>query len=116
MRALGVALSVATAVAAVGAAAEPSRPDLCAPGVRHRGAAIDLDVKGADLQDVFRLIADAAHVNVVLPDDVSGKVTLRLLHVPWETVACAVARSHHLGIEIDGNILVVMRAAPPDTP
>jgi hypothetical protein len=116
MRALGalrlVALSAAMAVAPVRGGAEPAR-ELCAPGMRHRGAAIDLDVQGADLHDVFRRIADAARVNVVLPDDVSGKVTLRLAHVPWEAVACAVARAHHLAIEVDGNILVVTRAAPP---
>ncbi len=87
---------------------EPRR-DLCAQGVRHHGAAIDLDVKGADLQDVFRLIADTARVNLVVPDDVTGKVTLHLRRVAWDAVACAVARLHHLAITVDGNILVVTR-------
>jgi type II secretory pathway component HofQ len=85
--------------------------DLCAQGTRHHGAAIDLDVKGADIQDVFRLIADAGRVNVVVPDDVAGKVTLRLRHVAWDAVACAVAKLHHLAITVDGNILIVMRVA-----
>jgi hypothetical protein len=84
--------------------------DLCARGVRHHGAAIDLDVKGADIHDVFRLIADAGKVNLVVPDDVTGKVTLRLRHVAWDAVACAVAQLHHLTIAVDGNILLVMRA------
>jgi type II secretory pathway component GspD/PulD (secretin) len=89
------------------------RRALCGRDARHRGTAIDLDVKDADIHDVFRLIADAARVNLVIPDDVTGKVTLRLLRVPWDAVACAVAAVHHLAITIDGNILLVMRARAP---
>jgi hypothetical protein len=110
-----VALLVVAAMPVVPARGEPReepppRPDLCGRGVRHHGAAIDLDVKGADLQDVFRLIADAGRVNVVVPDEVSGKVTLRLVRVAWDAVACAVAKLHHLTITVDDNILVVTRA------
>jgi type II secretory pathway component GspD/PulD (secretin) len=89
------------------------RRALCGREVRHHGAAIDLDVKDADIHDVFRLIADAARVNLVIPDDVTGKVTLRLMRVPWDAVACAVAAVHHLTITIEGNILLVMRARGP---
>jgi type IV pilus assembly protein PilQ len=90
---------------------EPApRRALCGRDVRHHGAAIDLNVKDEDIHDVFRLIADAARVNLVIPDDVTGKVTLRLLRVPWDAVACAVAAVHHLTITVDGNILLVMRA------
>jgi type II secretory pathway component GspD/PulD (secretin) len=89
------------------------RRELCGREVRHHGAAIDLNVKDADIHDVFRLIADAARVNLVIPDDVTGKVTLRLLHVPWDAVACAVAAVHQLTITVDGNILLVTRARRP---
>ena len=87
---------------------EPRR-DLCAAGSKHHGAAIDLDVKGADIQEVFRLIADTARVNLVVPDDVTGKVALHLRRVAWDAVACAVAKMHHLAITVDGNILIVTR-------
>ena len=86
------------------------RRELCARGTRHRGAPIDLNVKGADIQDVFRLIADVGRVNLVIPDDVTGKVTLRLVRVAWDAVACALAAIHRLTITVDGNILLVMRA------
>jgi hypothetical protein len=88
------------------------RRELCARGVRHHGAPIDLNVKGADIQDVFRLIADVGNVNLVIPDDVTGKVTLRLVRVAWDAVACALAAMHRLTITVDGNILLVMRAEP----
>ena len=98
---------------AVARVAQAEPRDLCARSVRHHGAAIDLDVKGADIQEVFRLIADVGRVNLVVPDDVSGKVTMRLVRVAWDAAACAVAAVHHLTITVDGNVLLVMRARTP---
>ncbi|HEU0032212.1 MAG TPA: hypothetical protein VFQ53_16370 [Kofleriaceae bacterium] len=82
--------------------------DFCAPGTRYRGATIDLDVKQADVQEVFRLLSDVGRVNIVVPDDVRGKVTLRLRRVPWDQVACTVAAVQQLTITVNGNVLLVM--------
>ncbi len=114
MRPLLAALIVAAAVPAHGEprAEPPPHRDLCARGVRHHGAAIDLDLKGAGIHDVFRLLADAGHVNLVIPDDVTGTVTLHLVHMAWDAAACAIAGVHHLRIDVQGNILVVVRRAP----
>jgi len=84
--------------------------DLCARGARHHGAPIDLDLKNADLHDVFRLLADTGHVNLVVSDEVSGKVTLRLKRVAWDAAACTVAAVKQLTITVDGNILLVRPA------
>lgn len=106
------ALLIATAMLAAPEVRAAHGEELCRAGVRHRGRAIDLDVRGADLHDVFLLIADVGRVNLVVPDDVTGTVTLRLVRVAWDAAACAVARLHHLVITVDGNILLVMREAP----
>lgn len=90
--------------------AQPPHRELCRRDVPRRGAAIDLDVKGADLHEVFRLIADIARLNIVVPDDVTGSVTLRLQRAPWDAVVCAIAGVHHLTITVHDNILVVTRA------
>jgi hypothetical protein len=117
VRSLLVALLVAAVVVPVPAIGdprdEPPARDLCAPGVRRHGAAIDLDVRGAGIHDVFRLLADAGRVNLVIPDDVTGTVTLHLVHVAWDAAACAIAGVHHLRIDVQGNILVVARRARP---
>lgn len=110
--AIGVIGSIVLACAIAGA--EPTR-DFCARGAVHRGAPIDLNVKGANIHDVFRLIADVGRVNIVLPDDVTGTVTLRLSRVAWDAAACAVAKLHRLTITVDGNILLVMRAGREQT-
>ena len=99
MRALAALMLLATAAHADG--------DLCPRNAHYRGATIDLDVKDADIQEVFRLLAETGHVNLVVPDGVAGRVTLRLHRVPWDQAACAIAATHKLSITVDGNILIV---------
>jgi type IV pilus assembly protein PilQ len=94
----------------VGAAAPAfaERP-MCARGAKYHGAAIDLDVKDADIHDVMRLLADVGRVNIVVGDSVQGKVTLRLKRVPWDQVACTIAAVHKLMISVDGNVVLVTK-------
>ena len=95
-------------VVARGEPPEPGR-ELCRRDAPRRGAAIDLDVRGAGIHDVFRLLADTGHVNLVIPDDVTGAVTLRLRRAPWDAVVCAIAGVHHLSVTVHDSILLVMR-------
>jgi type II secretory pathway component HofQ len=106
MRALWIGLLVASA-----GVAHADR-DLCQPGTRFRGATLDLDVKNAEIHDVYRLLSDVGKVNIVLPDEVSGKVTMRLKRVPWDQIACTVAAVHRLAISVNGNVLLVTRREP----
>jgi type IV pilus assembly protein PilQ len=103
MRALLIAVGLVASTPAL------ADRELCAPGARFRGAPLDLDVKGADLHEVYRLLGDVGKVNIVLPDDVTGKVTLRLKRVPWDQIACTVAAVHRLQITVNGNVLLVTR-------
>ena len=52
-------------------------------------------------------LADFGHINLVVPGDIAGKVTLTLRNVPWFQALEAVARSHGLGLQRRGNILFV---------
>lgn len=81
---------------------------MCAPNTRFRGAVLDLDVKHADIHDVYRLLSDVGRVNIVVPDDVKGKVTLRLKRVPWDQIACTVAAVHRLDLTLNGNVVLVL--------
>ncbi len=83
--------------------------DLCAANAKWRGATVDLDVKSADIHDVLRLLADVGKVNLVISDDVAGKVTLRLKRVPWDQIACTVAAVHKLQIRVQDTILMVSK-------
>ena len=82
--------------------------DLCARGTQFHGAPLDLDVKNADVHDIYRLLSDVGRVNVVVSDRVQGKVTMKLRRVPWDQAACTVAAVHHLTITVQGNVLLVV--------
>lgn len=82
---------------------------MCRRDAPHRGAPIDLDVKNADIHDVMRLLADVGNVNIVVPDDVQGKVTLRIKRVAWDLAACTIAAVHKLRLSANGNIVLVSR-------
>ena len=68
-----------------------------------------MDFKDADLTNVFRIIAEVSNLNIITSDDVKGKVSLRLVNVPWDQALDIVLRSKSLGAAQEGNVL---RIAP----
>jgi type II secretory pathway component HofQ len=83
--------------------------EMCTSTTRYRGATRDLDVKDADIRDVFRLLADTGKINLVVADDVAGRVTMRLKNVPWDQILCTIAAVHKLRVTIDRSIVMVTR-------
>lgn len=100
---------IALVVALLAPALARADRDPCAPGARHHGAPIDLDLKAADIHDVYRLLADVGHVNLVVGDNVDGKVTVRLQRVAWDLAACTIAEVHHLRLTVQDNVLLVRK-------
>jgi len=69
---------------------------------------ISLDVKQMDLQDVLRLIAEKANVNIIAGKEVDGQVTLRLKNVDlWQALEAVLDASGCAYREEDGIIIVV---------
>ena len=76
----------------------------------YRGKKISLDFKDADIQNVLRLIAEVSNKNIVISEAVKGKVTVRLLNVPWDMALDVILKTYALEKEeIGPNIL---RVAP----
>ncbi len=69
------------------------------------GKPITLQIRDLDISDVLRLIGEASGFNIVMGDDVKGKMTLSLVQVPWDQALDLVLRSMHLGAERSNNIL-----------
>ena len=90
---------------------EAGTPDPLAAGPRTLGRRVDLELSRAPVAEAFRFLADAADVNVVLGDGVSGDVTLRLRRVTVREALRAVAATHDLQTEWRGNILWVTSTA-----
>ncbi len=71
---------------------------------------VSLDVQGADVRDVLRLLADTGGINILTSDEVQGTVTTRLLDVPWEQALEAILQLTGLAQERQGNVILVAPA------
>jgi type IV pilus assembly protein PilQ len=71
---------------------------------------ISIDLRGADVQNVLRLLAREASINIVAGEDVRGDVTMRLNNVLLADAFVTILKSLKLGYERDGEVLRVASA------
>jgi len=70
-----------------------------------------INFKDADLVDVIRLLSEQHGLNLVLGEEVTGKITLRLKEVPLEKALDLILKANGYTWFIDDNILLVKAAA-----
>jgi type IV pilus assembly protein PilQ len=75
------------------------------------GRNISLQVKDADVRDVVNFLAEESGANIVMSDDVGGKISLKLRRVPWDQALVTVMRSKNLGYVRQGNVLRISSLA-----
>ena len=80
-------------------------------GKEYRGRRVSLDFKDVEIADVLRLIAEVSDLNIIAGDEVSGKVTIRLVETPWDQALDVILMTKGLGFVRVGNVL---RIAPSD--
>lgn len=56
----------------------------------------DLELQAAEVHATIRMLAELGDLDVVVPDTVSGTVSLRLRDVTWETALAAVLAAEGL--------------------
>ncbi len=78
---------------------------------KFTGHPINLDFKDGDLVDIFRLFADISGLNVVINPGVSGKVSLKLVEVPWDQALDLILKTNGLGMNIEDNVIRIARLA-----
>lgn len=96
--------------------ADPASIDILEEGgfdedKQYQGRRISLDFKDADIGNILRLIAEVSDLNVIAGQEVVGKVTIRLVDVPWDQALDVILLTKGLGFVRIGNIL---RIAPTD--
>jgi type IV pilus assembly protein PilQ len=74
----------------------------------YSGQRISLDFQQADLIDVLRLIAEVSGMNIITSPDVAGRVTTRMVNVPWDQALDTILKTFGLGKAQDGSIIRVM--------
>jgi type IV pilus secretin PilQ/predicted competence protein len=73
----------------------------------YSGRLISLDLQDADIDSALRIIAEVSNLNIVTGDGVTGKVTLKLVDVPWDQALDVILKSHGLDKVVEGNVMRV---------
>src|SRR4030066_322923 len=76
---------------------------------KYSGKKISLDFQDADIVPIFRLLADISGDNIVVSPEVKGKLTMKLLNVPWDQALDIILKTFSLGKAVENNII---RIAP----
>jgi type IV pilus assembly protein PilQ len=78
---------------------------------KYTGRLISLDLQDTDIDNALRIIAEVSNLNIITSDNVTGKVTLRLVDVPWDQALDVILKTNGLDKVQEGN---VVRIAPVD--
>jgi type IV pilus assembly protein PilQ len=76
---------------------------------KYAGRLISLDLQDTDIDNALRIIAEVSNLNIIASDDVTGKVTLRLIDVPWDQALDVILKTNNLDKVQEGNVI---RIAP----
>jgi type IV pilus assembly protein PilQ len=79
------------------------------PEMVYTGRKLSLDFKDADIKNILRLIAEVSNFNIIAGDEVTGKITMRLVDVPWDQALDLILQARSLGMSKMGNVI---RIAP----
>jgi type IV pilus assembly protein PilQ len=72
---------------------------------KYTGKRISLDFQDAEIGPIFRLLADVNGYNLVLDPAVKGRITIKLMNVPWDQALDIILNTFNLSKSIEGNIL-----------
>ena len=75
----------------------------------YTGQKVTFDFKDIDIKNALKLIAEMSDLNIIMSDDVTGTLTMRLVDVPWDQALELILSAKGLGKQQSGN---VMRIAP----
>ncbi len=89
---------------------ESKEPVVILPGTIgiFKGTPISLDFQDAELKNVFRILAEVSGLNIIVGENVKGKVTLKLTKVPWDQVLDLLLETYRLGAIKRGKVLRIL--------
>jgi type IV pilus assembly protein PilQ len=79
------------------------------PGAKkvYTGRRVTLEFVDADIRKIFQLIAEVSNLNILIGDDVTGAITIKLINVPWDQALDMILETKGLGMKADGNIVQI---------
>ncbi|GEM_PF-1973870 len=76
---------------------------------KYTGKKISLVFTNADIRNIFQLIAEVSNLNMLVDSDVRGRITLRLVKVPWDQALDIILSTTGLGMTRVGNVIRIAR-------
>lgn len=80
-------------------------------GLKEDSGLISMDFRDVDINNVLRMFSHKSGLNIVVGNEVHGKVTLRLSNVPWEQALKIILEINGFTYEKTGNIIRVASVA-----
>jgi type IV pilus assembly protein PilQ len=87
------------------AEAPPEEPIITEAGKKYTGERVSIEFQDAEIHNIFRILHEVSGKNFVIGDDVKGRVTLKLVNVPWDQVLDLVLKMNRLDTIVEGNIV-----------
>ena len=72
------------------------------------GRPISIHLRDAEVRDVLYFISEGTGLNMVLSEDVTGKISIKLRNVPWDQALVTVMKTKKLGYVREGNVIRIM--------
>jgi type IV pilus assembly protein PilQ len=76
----------------------------------YTGKKVTLEFADADVRKIFQLIAEVSNKNILVGDDVSGTISIKLVNVPWDQALDVILQTKGLDKKEDGNIMIIRPA------
>jgi len=90
------------AVTAAGAGARAKK------ALAYKGDSVTFDFKDIDIRNALKMIAEMSGFNIIMSDNVTGTLTLRLIDVPWDQALDLILTARGLGKEQMGNVVRIV--------
>lgn len=74
---------------------------------QYAGKRVTLEFADADIRKIFQLIGEVSNLNILVGDDVSGTISLKLVNVPWDQALDVILDTKNLAMKRTGNIVVI---------
>ncbi|MDD5434141.1 MAG: type IV pilus secretin PilQ [Nitrospira sp.] len=80
-------------------------PSSAAIPSRFTGKRVSLDFQDADIINVLRLLSEVSRLNMVIGENVKGKITIKMSEVPWDQALDVILKLKGLGKIFEDNVL-----------
>lgn len=75
------------------------------------GQPVSIEMDNIDVKEALRFIASESGLNMIISEDVAGKVSLKLQNVPWDQALVVLLRAKKLGYSRQGSVIRVATIA-----